>query len=107
MTDYGPLLYPPKEPPAPVMTAIDALSWALPALAALLSVLGGLAALNKADASAAILSIAAGVIGAAGVIFTNWASRVRDGRLRVTHGVADLAFDTAADVDRRNPGPQI
>jgi hypothetical protein len=91
----SPLLNPPKEPPAEWVKVIDCLSWALPSFAALMSVGGGIAALEAMNERAAILGILGGVTSAAGVIFTGWASRIRDGRLAVAHAVGELGIDIA------------
>jgi hypothetical protein len=99
-----PLLYPPKELPACAVRAIDFSSWAFPAVAATLSICGGIAALERADNYAASLGIAAGVLSALGVVFTNWASRIRDSRLRVAHALGQHGFSMAADALTRGPG---
>lgn len=91
------LLNPPKELPARAVMVIDILSWALPAIAAILSIWGGIEALNRADDYAAGLGIAAGVLSAFGVVSTNWASRIRDNRLKVTHALADYGFTMASE----------
>ena len=49
---------------------------------------------------AAVLGIIGGITSAAGVWFTGWASRIRDGRLAVAHAVGSLALDLADLVDR-------
>ena len=71
MTDYDLILNPPPEPSSRVMANIDRASLTLPALAAVLSAFAGAAALMGANSVAALLGIAAGCIGAAGVFFTN------------------------------------
>lgn len=48
MVDYGPLLYPPREPPPIAMKIIDTLSWMVPILSAVLSIRCSTAALEKA-----------------------------------------------------------
>ena len=98
-----PLLYPPKEPPKFARKVIDILSWGLPAIAAALSILGGIEALNGADNYAAELGIAAGVLSAIGIMFTNWASRIRDNRLRVAHALGERGFEWGAEAIARGP----
>jgi len=85
------------------MAVIDALSWFLPAVAAVSSVGAGIAALSHADACAALLGIGGGAIGFVGVVFANWASRIRDGRLAIAHAVASLGLDVAAHTQSRLP----
>jgi|SRR5215469_17711951 len=99
-----PLLYPPKEPPAFAVKIIDILSWALPAIAAALSIWGGIEALNHADNYAAGLGIVAGIVSALGVIFTNWASRIRDNRLKVAHALGERGFQWGAQAIARDGG---
>jgi hypothetical protein len=98
----GPLLNPPKEPPAWAVGIIDALSWAFPVAAAGLSVWGGAEALNRADDWAAALGIVGGVSAALGVLFTGWSSRIRDGRLAVAYAVASLGVDLASSAQSRS-----
>jgi hypothetical protein len=93
--DLGPLFNPPKEPPPLAMKAIDRLSFALPILAAGLAVWGGVEALRKVDDWAALLGIAGGIAGAGGVLFTGWASRIRDGRLAVAQSLGASAMGVA------------
>lgn len=97
------LLVPLKEPPKPLMVAIDVMGWLLPVVAAVLSVWGGIEALWEANDYAAILSIVGGVAGALGVLFTNWASRIRDHRLALAHGIGNLALEIADEASRRAP----
>lgn len=96
-----PLLYPPKEPPAFAVKVIDILSWALPAIAAALSIWGGIEALKRADNYAAGLGIAAGALSAFGIIFTNWASRIRDNRLKIAHALGERGFQWGAQAIAR------
>lgn len=103
VVDYNPLLNPPKEPSPAAVRAIDALSWGLPAAAAVLSIVGGIAAPDNAASWAALLGIAGGVAGALGVVFTNYASRIRDGRLAVTHSLAALGVDNTELLQRQLP----
>lgn len=103
MTDSNPLLNPPKEPSARMMKLIDGSTWVLPIGAAILSSGAAVAALLHADLWAAIFGIVAGILGAAGVITTNVASRIRDNRLSVTHAVASLGVDMADQAQRANP----
>jgi hypothetical protein len=93
--ESNPLLNPPREPAAKWCIIIDRLSWTLPVCAALLSVGGGFTALQGIDRLAAILGIFGGIFSAAGVIFTGWASRIRDGRLAVAHALGALGIDIA------------
>ena len=99
-----PVLYPPKEWSASAVRTIDVSSWAFPAVAAILSFCGGIAALEQANDYAAWFGIAAGVLGALGVSFTNWASRIRDSRLKVAHAIAMHGFGMAASALERGPG---
>jgi hypothetical protein len=91
----NPLFNPPKEPRAEWVKVIDGLSLVLPSFAALMSVGGGVAALEAMNERAAILGILGGVSSAAGVIVTGWASRIRDGRLAVAHAVGELGISIA------------
>lgn len=104
IVDYGPLLNPPKEPPAKAVVAIDVLSWVLPAAAAVLSVWGGLEALRGINDFAAVLAIAGGIASAFGVIFTVWSSRIRDGRLATVNAMGTFGMDIAEQVQARAPG---
>jgi hypothetical protein len=101
--DTDPLLNPPKEPSANWCRVIDFLSWTLPVCAAVLSVGSGIATLQGIDKVGAILGIFGGIAGAGGVIFTGWASRIRDGRLAVTHALASLGFDIAQGTQSELP----
>jgi hypothetical protein len=103
VNDYGPLLNPQKEPPSQLMTVIDFCSWVFPALSAVLAIGGGYAALYKADQWAAAISIVGGIIGAFGVLATNWASRVRDNRIEWANSMAALSVDMADSTQRRLP----
>jgi hypothetical protein len=95
MTDIDAILNPPREPSPRVMARIDRLSLLFPALSAVLSAFAGSAALIGATPSAALLSIVAGCISAAGVFFTSWAWKVRDGRQAVAHALAGAALEEA------------
>jgi hypothetical protein len=97
------LLNPPREPAEKWIIVIDRLSWILPASAAVAGVVGGVAAFQGIDKLAAILSILSGIISAAGVIFTGWSSRIRDGRLAVTHALSELNFNIAERNQSRIP----
>jgi len=103
LSDYSPLLNPRAEPQPWLMNIVDISSWALPAVSALLAVLGGCAALGNSDQWAAILSIAAGVIGALGVLATNWSSRIRDHRIEQAKSLAGLSIDIVETVQRNLP----
>jgi hypothetical protein len=103
VADYNPLLNPDKEPPAWVIGTIDVFSWALPILSAVLAIVGGCAALRNADQWAAGLSIAGGIIGALGVLATNWSSRIRDHRIAWTKSLAGLGVDMAEMAQRSRP----
>ena len=103
MFDAEPLLFPKKEPAPRLMAAIDALSWWLPGVAGVLSIFAGLSALDGWNAVAALLGIGGGAAGAFGVFFANWASRVRDERLRVAYAVASLGVEMADGVQRSLP----
>lgn len=98
-----PLISPPKEWPAYAVRIIDVSSWVFPGVAAFLSFCGGIAALDRADDYAAWFGIAAGALGALGVSFTNWASRIRDSRLKVTHALATHSFTAASIALERGP----
>ena len=101
--DYEPLLNPRPEPPPWAMRAIDFLTWTLPIMAAGLSVWAGVAALRKIDDWAAVLGIAGGVASALGVLFTGWASRIRDNRLAEAKAIGQLNMDTADHLMARQP----
>jgi len=103
VVDYNPLLNPHKEPGAWVMGAIDVCSWVLPSLSAVLAIVGGCAALDKADQWAAGLGIAGGVIGALGVLATNWSSRIRDHRIEWAKSLAGLGVDMVEGLQRNLP----
>lgn len=103
MIDYGPLINPPREPSLYITKAIDFLSLALPSLSAVLSVSCGVLALRKVDDWSAILGIAAGVAGALGVLFTGWASRIRDRRFAMVRSLADLNADMANEALHLHP----
>lgn len=101
--NYSPLLNPDMEPPSRLITAVDFTSWAFPALSALLAIAGGFAALDKLDQWAAGLSVAGGIIGAVGVLATNWASRVRDHRIEQAKSLAALGVDMHETLQRHLP----
>ena len=103
MADYGPILSSPKQHSARVERAIDRLSWALPVIAAGLSALGGVEALEHADRLAAILGIAGASIGAFGVLFTNLASRIRDQRLALVQAIGEIHSGALDRMDRMAP----
>jgi len=104
--DLNPLINPPKVPGPKATCAIDILSWALPALAALLSVIGGVVAFEGFDKMAAILGTVAGLASAIGIIFTGKSSKIRDYRLAYTHALSELTFSQHQDLERRtDPGP--
>jgi hypothetical protein len=102
LTNYGPLINPQRRS-ARVDKFIDFSSWAFPAVAAVCSVSSGVTALYHLDAWAAGLGIAGGVVGALGVWFTNWASRIRDARLEEARSLGSLSLDTALDTQNRLP----
>jgi hypothetical protein len=104
MTDYAPLLDPRPDPPQWAVVTSDALSWALPVIAAGASIVAGIEALNGADRIAAMLAIGAGVASALGVVVTNWSSRIRDRRLERAMALAGIAMDTVEFANRRQPG---
>jgi len=106
MTDLGPLIDLPGHPSSVAVGAVDRLSWALPAASALLSAWAGGEALEHADQAAALLGIVASMTAAAGIMFTNWASRIRDHRLAEARAVADLGLGIADRVDSRT-SPQF
>ncbi len=95
----SPPLNPRRELSPRQVKAIDVLSWTLPVVAAGSSIAGGIAALNRIDERAAWLGIAGGVASAAGVIFTGWASRIRDERLEVAHALGALGVETAGQAE--------
>ncbi|MGH7096659.1 MAG: hypothetical protein ACREE4_03230 [Stellaceae bacterium] len=103
LADYGVLLNPQKEPPLWVTKVVDKLSWASPVIAAVLSIGSGIEALWQMDRSAAMLAIVAAVFGAAGVWFTNCASRIRDRRLSRALALAALGTDMADHALRSSP----
>jgi hypothetical protein len=100
---YDPLLNPKKEPSPRIMWLIDTASWVLPVLAAILAVGAGVEALTHDDSVAAILGIAGGVISAAGVLATGWASKIRDERMAVAHALGNLSLNIASDAMSRTP----
>ena len=102
--DFDPLLYPPKEPSALMMALIDGGSWWLLVAAAAVSIAAGVAALVHADALAALLGIGGGVVSGAGIFATNWASRVRDGRLAQAQSTASLGVEMADPRDEPAAG---
>jgi hypothetical protein len=87
-----------KEMSAWKINFIDKISWLLPIGAAILSVSGGIAALKRADQLSAWLGIFGGLAGALGVIFTGYASRIRDRRLEDALNLGALGVDMAARV---------
>lgn len=103
MTDYAPLLNTISVPPAWTIATSDVLSWALPVLAAGMSIGAGVEALNHADQISASLAIGVGIVSALGVIVTNWSSRIRDRRLEMAMALAGIAMDTADLANRRHP----
>ena len=103
IADYDPLINPPKEPPPRVTETVDFLSWALPVIAAILSVLGGVEALYQADRCAALFAISGGIVSALGVLATNWASRIRDVRLSQARNLGALGVDMADYAMKRTP----
>jgi hypothetical protein len=103
LVDFKPLLNPQKVPAGYVIKAADGFSWGLPAVSAILAILAGCAALNGADRAAAVLSIAGGVLGALGVLATNYASRIRDHRIEIAKGLAGLSIDMVESVQRTLP----
>jgi hypothetical protein len=103
LVDYEPLLNPKRGIPPWAERAVDLLSWGLPAIAAICSIGSGVAAWRGADTWAAGLGIAGGVVGALGVVFTNWASRIRDGRLAAARNLGALGVDMANDALERFP----
>lgn len=107
MADYGLLLSPLREASPRVAKSVDFLSLALPVVAAALSIWAGIDALRHLDDSAAFLGIAGGIASAFSVLFTNWASRIRDQRLAIVQATADLASSVAEGVDRRTPSAQF
>lgn len=103
IADYDPLIIPPKEPPPRVTETVDFLSWALPVIAAILSVLGGVEALYQADRCAALFAISGGIVSALGILATNWASRIRDVRLSQARNLGALGVDMADYAMKRTP----
>ena len=85
------------------MRAVDQLSWAFFAIVALCSIGSGVAALQHADAWAAVLGIAGGVIGLLGVSAAIGASQVRDRQLAMTESRAALALDSFARLQNQMP----
>ena len=104
MSQADALLNPKPEMSPWAVCTIDVLSWALPAIAALLSVCCGVAALWKSEAWAAALGIAGGIVGASGVWFTNWASRIRDDRLARVQSLSAASMSMAGNALTRLPG---
>ncbi len=103
MVDYELPINPTCEPSPGIVKIIDDLSWVLPILAAILSIWGGVEALQKADRCAAYLGIAAGVLAAFGVLCTGWASRIRDGRLAEARSLGALGVSMAETAERIPP----
>ena len=103
MVDLGPLLNRRKEPGPRLMFVIDLSSWGLPAISAILAVASGWAALDGYDHWAAVLGIAAGVIGAAGVLASNWSSRIRDRRIEAANSLAWMGVGMVESAQRNSP----
>jgi hypothetical protein len=100
---YDPLLNPKKEPSPRIMWLIDTASWVLPVLAAILSVGAGVEAPRHEDGVAAFLGIGGGIISAAGVLATGWASKIRDQRMAVAFALGNLSLNIASDAVSRTP----
>lgn len=103
MVDADPILNPKKQPQPRLMYGIDLLSWWLPAIAGVLSILAGLAALGHIDVLAASLGIAGGAASGFGVFFANWAACVRDERLKIAYALASLGVERADQAQRSHP----
>ena len=103
LADYGAMLISQKELPRWATKVIDILSWVLPAIAAGLSIRSGVESLGQMDHRAAMLAIAAAFFSAIGVLFTNWASRIRDRRLSRALALAALGTDMADHALSRSP----
>ena len=95
LADYLTLIDPPKPLHPVVQKGIDAASLALPTVAAVLAISGGICAFHGWNAAAAILGTVGGAVSALGVIFTGWASRLRDQQLRTAYAVGSLGVDMA------------
>lgn len=104
LADYKALINPRGQTSPRMASAVDCLSWMLPVLAAVCSVGGGVEALRNDNTWAAVLGIAGGIVGALGVIFTNWASYIRDRRLAEAWNLGALGVDMATDALDRTPG---
>jgi hypothetical protein len=68
-----------------------------------LAIVAGCAALRNADQWAALLGIAGGVIGALGVLATNWSSVIRDRRIELANSLAGLGVGMAETAQRYRP----
>lgn len=97
ISDYEAFINPRRGIPPWAEKTVDGLSWALPVFAALASVGSGFEALRGWEICAAMLGIAGGILGALGVVFTNWSSRIRDRRLAEVRSLAALGVDMAGD----------
>jgi len=79
-----------------VVLWIDRASWAVPAVAAVLSGIAGWQSMPGQNPSiAAWCGIGGGVVSAAGVWVTNYSSRIRDAELRRAQALADIAQGNA------------
>jgi hypothetical protein len=74
---------------------VDRLAWWLPACSAVMSICGGVSAIYGKNETAAALGIIAGIASAGGVMFTGWASRIRDHHLAETRAIGTLGMDIA------------
>lgn len=100
--DYAPLLTPRKQPPFSART-IDALSWVLPAGAAVLGGGAALAALNTYQIWAALLAITSAVASLFSIRFVTWGIAIRDQRLAEAEIVADIASSGVERLERIQP----
>lgn len=95
--DLSPLFLSSQEPSPRSVRTIDGLSWILPLLAAGLSVGAGVAAWLGDAHVAAGCGVMGGFFSAVGVLFTGWASRIRDGRLGYIRALSEFGIAQTQD----------
>ena len=83
------------EPSPSTVWIVDLLALALPAVAAILAIISGVAALEHQDQTAAICGIVSGVISAIGVVVTGQAAKLQTQQLRHTLALANLGVEMA------------
>ncbi len=85
----------PAEPLPNIVWVVDLLALALPAVAAILAIISGVAALEHQDQTAAICGIVSGIISAIGVVVTGQAAKLQTQQLRHTLALANLGVEMA------------